>query len=167
MYDELYKAWLSAYNNKNLDVEENLSEKAKTYLNKLLDDLPEKEGLMKKIYEEKISNLQYILTCIDNICSVEYSPTAESESALNSDTKSIEKTETIKKQEKIEQQGINSTLLDKPKYLIIRIREEIPPIVGSDLKTYGPFKPEDIAAVPVKNAELLIKKGAAVKINWG
>lgn len=53
---------------------------------------------------------------------------------------------------------------EKPKKLMVRFLQEIPAIVGSDMKTYGPFKPEDIATLPTENARVLIKRDVAVEI---
>jgi len=52
----------------------------------------------------------------------------------------------------------------KPKKIVVRILQEIPAIIGSDMKAYGPFKPEDIATLPPENARVLIKQGVAVEI---
>jgi len=56
----------------------------------------------------------------------------------------------------------------KPKarsgFEVIRILEQIPAIIGIDMKTYGPFKPEDVAALPTENAENLIRRSLAVKV---
>ena len=38
---------------------------------------------------------------------------------------------------------------------------DVPPIIGDDGKHYGPFKSGDIGFLPKRNAELLIKYGAA------
>jgi len=48
--------------------------------------------------------------------------------------------------------------------MAVRFLQEIPAIVGSDMKTYGPFKPEDIATLPVENAKALIKQGLAEEV---
>jgi len=55
---------------------------------------------------------------------------------------------------------------EKPKdgLVVVRILREIPEIIGVDMKTYGPFKPEDIASLPAENARTLIKQGAAIEI---
>ena len=53
---------------------------------------------------------------------------------------------------------------EKPKSLVLRFVQEIPAIVGSDMKTYGPFEPEDIATLPSDNARVLIKQGVAVEV---
>ena len=52
----------------------------------------------------------------------------------------------------------------KTKGMVVRFLQEIPAIVGSDMKTYGPFKPEDIATLPVENAKALIKQGVAEEV---
>ncbi len=53
---------------------------------------------------------------------------------------------------------------EKPKTMILRFIQEIPAIVGVDMKTYGPFKPEDLASLPIKNAKILVKQGIAVEV---
>ena len=52
----------------------------------------------------------------------------------------------------------------KDELVVVRILREMPEIIGVDMKTYGPFKPEDIASLPVENARTLIKQGAAMEI---
>jgi DNA replication factor GINS len=51
----------------------------------------------------------------------------------------------------------------KPKRLLIRFLQAIPAIVGPDMKTYGPFKEEDVAYLPTENAEVLIKRNIAIE----
>jgi len=55
---------------------------------------------------------------------------------------------------------------EKPRngLVVVRILREIPEIIGIDMKTYGPFKPEDIASLPAENARTLIKQGAAIEV---
>jgi len=53
---------------------------------------------------------------------------------------------------------------EKPKKMLVRFLQKIPAIVGSDMKTYGPFKPEDIATLPPENARILIKQGVAMEV---
>lgn len=52
----------------------------------------------------------------------------------------------------------------KRKIILLRILQEIPAMIGADMKAYGPFKPEDVAALPAENARILIKQGAAQEI---
>jgi DNA replication initiation complex subunit (GINS family) len=44
---------------------------------------------------------------------------------------------------------------------VVRFLEDIPEIVGVDLRIYGPFKKEDVASIPSPNAQALEKQGAA------
>jgi len=56
------------------------------------------------------------------------------------------------------------TKVNSPGLLVVRFLQEIPEIVGADMKTYGPFKPEDIASIPKENAKTLIKQGIASEV---
>jgi len=55
-------------------------------------------------------------------------------------------------------------VMEKPKKKVLRFTKEIPAIIGADMKTYGPFKPEDIASLPPENAKILVKQGVAVEV---
>jgi len=52
----------------------------------------------------------------------------------------------------------------KKSRLLIRLLQDIPAIVGPNTRVYGPFRTEDIAALPIENAESLIKRGVAVRV---
>jgi DNA replication factor GINS len=47
---------------------------------------------------------------------------------------------------------------------VLRFAQSVPGIIGADMKPYGPFKPEDVASVPVENAKVLVKQGLAVEV---
>ena len=49
-------------------------------------------------------------------------------------------------------------------FVEIRFLKDVPTIVGADMKTYGPFKEEDVASLPAENAEVLIKRGVVVEV---
>jgi len=53
---------------------------------------------------------------------------------------------------------------EKPRRQVLRFLKEIPAIIGADMKTYGPFKPEDVASLPIENAKILTKQGVAVEV---
>jgi DNA replication factor GINS len=44
---------------------------------------------------------------------------------------------------------------------VVRFTQPLPAIIGIDMKTYGPFKAEDVASLPAQNADNLIRKGIA------
>jgi DNA replication factor GINS len=47
---------------------------------------------------------------------------------------------------------------------MIRFLQDVPAIVGVDMRKYGPFKAEDVASVPIRNVDSLIKHGLAKKV---
>ncbi|SRR5579875_882296 len=47
----------------------------------------------------------------------------------------------------------------KQKYVVTRFLQPYAAISGSDLATYGPFEPEDVAILPIENAKNLAKIG--------
>jgi DNA replication factor GINS len=79
----------------------------------------------------------------------------------------LEKTRTIEKETlkghipKVEE---TKNVAKPKKTLLIRFLQDIPSIVGMNTKVYGPFKAEDVAALPTENVESLIKRGIAVKV---
>jgi DNA replication factor GINS len=50
---------------------------------------------------------------------------------------------------------------------VVRFLKEVPAIIGSDMKAYGPFKAEDIATLPTENMKLLVKQGLAERVKTG
>jgi len=54
----------------------------------------------------------------------------------------------------------------KIKPIIVRFLKETEQILGADLEKYGPYKVEDIANIPLENAQALISKKIATKIFW-
>lgn len=49
-------------------------------------------------------------------------------------------------------------------YEIVKITSEVPEFMGTDLETYGPFEEGDEAKVPEDNAEILVNRGNAEKV---
>jgi len=47
---------------------------------------------------------------------------------------------------------------------VLRFLKEVPEIVGADMKTYGPFKIEDVASLPLDNSKILVKQGLAERV---
>ena len=50
------------------------------------------------------------------------------------------------------------------KRVVLRFLREIPTIIGVDMGTYGPFKAEDVASLPIENAKILVKQGLAERV---
>jgi DNA replication factor GINS len=52
----------------------------------------------------------------------------------------------------------------KHKRATLRFMKDVPAIIGADMKTYGPFKVEDVASLPFENVKILVKQGLAEKV---
>jgi DNA replication factor GINS len=50
------------------------------------------------------------------------------------------------------------------KLVTLRFLRAFDAIIGVDLRRYGPFKPEDVATIPLENAKPLVEQGVAVEI---
>jgi DNA replication factor GINS len=58
----------------------------------------------------------------------------------------------------------NVDIVSQHKSNALRFLKDVPEIIGADLQTYGPYKAEDIASLPVENAQIFVKQGLAEKI---
>jgi DNA replication factor GINS len=61
-------------------------------------------------------------------------------------------------------QSVQTPNQEQGKHVALRFLSEIPAVIGTDMKTYGPFKVEDLASLPLENARVLIKQGVAEKV---
>jgi DNA replication factor GINS len=50
------------------------------------------------------------------------------------------------------------------KRCVLRFVKDVPAIIGTDMKIYGPFRVEDVASLPIQNAKALIKQAIAEKV---
>jgi len=179
LYDELYEAWKTEKENVEIQrLPKNFHAKIADYVKKIreerrmLDEKTTKAKLLKREFDnvknmaEELFQLRYkklrekalaretvpreVLTEEEEKLYGEILPLAE---AYQTFLKDILKgrLSPIEKEE-------------KPKKTLLRFVQEIPAIIGSDMKTYGPFEPEDIATLPSENARILIKQGVAVEV---
>lgn len=47
---------------------------------------------------------------------------------------------------------------------VVRFLQDVPAIIGGDMETYGPFKAEDVASLPVENCKILVNQGLAESV---
>jgi len=59
------------------------------------------------------------------------------------------------------------SVVKRNKRVILRFVKEVPSVIGSDMKTYGPFQVEDLASLPVENSDIMVKQGSAEKVEVG
>lgn len=118
----------------------------------------EKEMTERLLQELREDRIRKIVLAAENHIPIQTSSLTEDESGLL---------------ERIEQSvaSLKQQLVTSPKsddqtdeLRVVRMLEDIPEIVGVDLKIYGPFKKEDVASLPAPNAQALEKQGAAKAI---
>jgi DNA replication factor GINS len=60
------------------------------------------------------------------------------------------------------------TEVQSPSQLVlVRFLAEHPQLIGVDLRTYGPFRADDLATLPLENARLIVRKNGAELVATG
>lgn len=175
IYDELLKIWKEEItSNELVELPKDFISKIEEYLKKLaeesrmLDKKTAKASLLK-IEEQNVKRM------LRNIANIRYKKLIRkiSKSEKSRYTPLIENRNLIKlllltesHQSFIESlfSGKKSCKEQQRKRITVRFLCEIPEIMGLDMKSYGPYKPEDVASLPIENAEALIRQGIAVEI---
>jgi len=179
VYNELYQAWKTEKENSELQpLPKDFYERLAEYTRKLREEkrMLDTKTVKAKLLKNETENVKKLVT---ELLQLRINKIAK---ALASG-KSIPKNCLTKEEEKIGEnvgelsdyfhnltesvlQGKLKPTKKKTKLnkMVIRFLKDVPAIVGVDLKTYGPFKVEDVASLPIENAKLLIKQGIAVKI---
>jgi len=174
LYNELYKAWKSEKSSeKTQPLESDFYQKVQTYLSGLEKDsasleahtlqgrltLKEKEVVSRLLRELKEARLQKLVNITKAHGAVDATDLTEEERNL---VKGID--ESLQAFEHGKSGTSNTTSEERIELSVVRFLQDIPEIVGTDLKIYGPYKKEDVASLPDQNARALVKQGAAKEI---
>jgi len=174
LYNELYKAWKSEKTSASLvTLPPDFYQRVESYLDILKNDstssdthtiqgrliIREKEVASRLLAELRETRLRKIFDNAKNGALSDPSGLTEEEQEvtkiLNGSrmvvTESNKRTDTSPANTQIE-------------LTIVRFLQDIPEIVGTDLKIYGPYKKEDVGSLPMQNAHALIKQAAAKPI---
>jgi DNA replication factor GINS len=124
-------------------------------INKIISELLEVR--FKKIYKSLIGDVPLPLDCLtkeeENICN----KIIEGLQFLNNFREELLQGRVFNKNN-IKNEVAESRIL-------LRFNKDVPAIMGTDMKPYGPFVKEDLAILPIENANVLINKDVAKKIN--
>ncbi len=180
MYDDLYEVWKKE--KKILEIQrlpKNFHAKIADYIKKMKE---EKRMLDRKTTKAKLLDfeLKNVKTMVSELFQIRYKKLREKASAHETDVR----TTLTEEEEKLFRevlllteayQAFSKDVLrgqlpsinkETPhSVMVLRFIQEIPALVGSDMKTYGPFEPEDIATLPTENARILIRQGLAVEVD--
>ncbi|MCD6529896.1 DNA replication complex GINS family protein [Candidatus Bathyarchaeota archaeon] len=178
-YKELYEAWRRELSSDRLQVLPKrfyleLAQYVRRILNsmRMLDEGTEKAKLLKRERRNVQEMIKELLNSRFNklLEEIFYGKPIDEEALTQEERKLYSKIDSLKEvvdkfiKDLLEGRCEIEEKLKERKYILIRFIKDVPAIVGSDMKTYGPFKPEDLATLPVDNAKILIKQGAAVEV---
>ena len=177
MYNELYKAWKSEKSSeKTQPLSSDFYQRVQTYLNGLEQDsvnleahtlqgrltLKEKEVVSRLLLELKETRLQKLVNITKHHGNMDTTGLTDEERNL---VKGIEDSLQAFEHGRYEADGTSNPTPEEPIELsVVRFLQDIPEIVGTDLKIYGPYKKEDVGSLPNQNAQALVKQGAAKEV---
>lgn len=167
MYRRLLELWMQELEERRLQA---LSDKALDEIRDYLDSLKERfseEGVQAALSRAEYERAQTIIARLTELKLRKALEQCKERSELKKGSAlGIEKKflravmellanmerEEVKEREEIEK-------APKEERVVVRFLKDVPSFIGVDLKTYGPFKSEDVALIPVQNAEALARRG--------
>ncbi len=124
-------------------------------INKIISELLEVR--FKKIYKSLIGDVPLPLDCL----------TKEEENICNKIIEGLQFLNNFR-EELLQGRSFNKNNIKNEvaeSRILLRFNKDVPAIMGTDMKPYGPFVKEDLAILPIENANALINKDVAKKIN--
>jgi DNA replication initiation complex subunit (GINS family) len=177
LYNELYKAWRSEKSSdKTQPLASDFYQRVQTYLNGLEQDsasleahtlqgrlaLKETEVVTRLLQELKETRFQKLIDITKHHGNADATGLTEEERNL---VKGIDDSMQVFEQGKKEHaRAAEPPPEERIELSVVRFLQDIPEIVGTDLKIYGPYKKEDVGSLPNQNAQALVKQGAAKEI---
>jgi DNA replication factor GINS len=174
LYQDLYRAWK---NEKTSQIPQPLPQdfyrRAESYLQGLEDDpsdsrtlqgqlnQKEREVANRLFHELKEARIRKLMTAARDGSEINTADLTEDEKKL---VKSLSESLTATHATKTNKVDVAPVETDRTTMSVVRFLQDIPEIVGTDLKIYGPYKKEDVGSLPSQNAEALMKQGAAKMI---
>lgn len=174
-YEDVKQAWLVEKTSRELvEISEEFYQNAAKYVAQLNLELKHSEPLREELLKEELRDvfrmiqeihLSRVLKAIDEIAQGRLpAPLLERERHTFSEIR--------QSLEKLYAELVSSTMTGKaglvaPREItnvLLIMQAEVPPIVGDDLRQYGPFKRGEIVSLPRRSAELMVKHGLARKI---
>ncbi|MGD9130822.1 MAG: hypothetical protein PVH73_04525 [Candidatus Bathyarchaeota archaeon] len=180
MYDELYEVWKKEKETMEIQrLPQNFYAKIVVYIKKMKEEnrMLDKKTTKAKLLDNEFRNVKVMLSellqcrykkflekALDKE-TVSKEGLTEEEKKLYREVLPLSETYHVFSKDILRGHLSNVGKGAKQTMTILRFVQEIPALVGSDMKTYGPFAPEDIAALPPENARILIKQGVAVEVD--
>jgi DNA replication factor GINS len=190
MYNELYAAWRREIEDTSLGgLPPDFYAKIADYLKrmgeegKLLDKKSVKVNLLDREahnvkrmleellwarYKKMVKTITQNQTLPSELLTVEEAKMCESfvtfSGAYRKFAEGLMQGQTVKVEGLMQGQTVKAQAEVPHKRMTLRFTKTTPAIIGLDMKTYGPFKVEDVASLPVENAKIFVKQGLAVLV---
>lgn len=182
MYEELYNAW----ENEREEVElkplpKDFYIRLIDYFKKMLEEMRmlDNRSMKAKLMKKELENAKKLVEGLMKLRYEKIIRLTMAEEALNEEALTMEEGSFYKRAMELAEL-YRSTLKnvlqgrlpsfeaefkkERPRNVVVRFMQDVPTIIGVDMKAYGPFKSEDVATLPIENARALIKRGAAVEV---
>jgi DNA replication initiation complex subunit (GINS family) len=176
VYNDLYKAWKAEKTSeKPQTLSSDFYQRATGYLKGLEDDsvagdtrtiqgrlLVDEKDVAKRLLDEiKQTRLHKIVNAARDGNEISRNDLTDEERKLvehfNESLSNYKEHDTPKQSDSLPE--------DQTELSVVRFLDNVPEIVGVDLKIYGPYKKEDVGSLPNQNAQALIKQGLAKEID--
>lgn len=179
MYDEIYKVWKLEAEQADLEkLPAGFYSNVAEYMKRLREEgrMLDKRTLKTSLLKKELQNARLM---IQGLVQIRYHKVLArlakgeeiGEDALTPEERMVYSgispfSETIRSfaQDVIRGQAAKPKIETRQKRMVLRFVKEVPGIIGADMKTYGPFEVEDVAALPAENTRILIKQGLAEKV---
>jgi DNA replication factor GINS len=180
MYEELYKLWRNEVQKSTLEeLPQDFYLKAADYLRKIREEsrMLDKKTLKARLLHIEMLNVKHMLQEVlqirhEKMFKKAFKGKKISPNLLTNEERSIflkislssENLHDFAKQ-LLEGHHLATSREKESKTSVLRFLRDVPALVGKDMKAYGPFRVEDVASMPIENANILIKQCLAEKIN--
>jgi DNA replication factor GINS len=179
VYNELYEAWRKEMENEEIQMlPKDFYVRLADYVRKIREEsrMLDKKTTRAKLMEREFKNVK---TLIEKLLQLRYKKSldnaktgkpvpkdhlTEEEERLYAEIPSLAESYQALFKEISRGRLPGTKSKKKAKGMVVRFLKEVPEIVGADMKTYGPFKAEDVATLPVENAKALIRQEVVVEV---
>ena len=182
MYNKLYEAWRKEKEASTLQpLPKDFYKKVAEYVKRIREESRmidnktikgklskiEYENVKKMINELLTLRLGKILSCLSSGKEVPKNCLTSEEEKIGEETISIAEYFRELAKNLLYGKVSRDTSKEERRKVVVRFIKDVPAIVGVDLRTYGPFRSEDVASLPAENARVLIRQGLAVEVELG
>jgi DNA replication factor GINS len=178
MYESLFEYWKQErVSEKLLSLRETFLQRLRTYIEQLINEMRSEDmsELQRLLLEAELSNLRFILKSLLQhrvrkiLAMVLASETIDHSLLTRQEQRFVEQiTRSLRSVMMLEEDLFAPMESDSSASLtLVRFLEDYPEIAGVDLKTYGPFRADDLAVLPLENARGIIRRNGAEPVDIG